>query len=78
MLGGRRREGVKTLQQNEELACNLVLTEETVRWRRYCPIHSVQIKVAVQGLRRFSNGISKEGWKGGKKRVFELGLQAHL
>lgn len=64
MLGGRRREGVKTLQ-HKELASNLVLTEETVRWRRYCTIHSVQIKAAVQSLRRFSNGISKECWKGG-------------
>ena len=30
VLEGRRRETVKTLQHNKELACNLVLTEETV------------------------------------------------
>lgn len=48
--GTEGQERVKALQNNRELAWNLVLTEEPVLWRRYCTIHSVQMKEAVQSL----------------------------
>lgn len=46
-VGGRRREGVRTLQHSKEFECNLDLAEETLRWRRYCSIQSMQIKSTV-------------------------------
>lgn len=62
-IGGKEEGRGKDLAAQQG-TCMQLLTEETDRRRRYCTIHSVQMKVAIQSLRRFSNVLSKEGWIG--------------